>query len=162
MPVDRTQSEYRAIERLLSPRLQEMLDRAFDEFRKKADEKDYRDIDQKSLWKEVLDGLPISHTEAMLLDIANSIWSGTEIQIPVLQLHSFDEQNRIRFIKAISMYLGIGYIINEPEKKCHVCGKSEDEVHFLIKDFELRVDEQVYKWICPECAGFDIITGDDE
>lgn len=110
--IDRTQPEYRAIEKLLSPRLQEMLDRAFDNFNKKWE----RDADSEKLWGNILSELPISHYEAKLLDIANSIWGGGEIRIPLIEFHGFDRENKKRILVALATYMDVSHLIGGDER----------------------------------------------
>lgn len=114
MPIDRTQREYRAIEILLTPHLQEMLDKAFDMYRDEADkryEKGNRNFDQLKLWEKILKKLPSSHYEAKLLDIANSIWGGSEIRMPLIEFGGFDPHNREKIIIALATYLNVSHII---------------------------------------------------
>lgn len=112
MPIDRTQSEYRAIEKLLSPRLQEMLDKAFDNFNQRWE----RDTDSEKLWAKILGELPISHYEAKLLDIANSIWGGNEIRIPLIEFHGFDSENKKKIIIALATYMNVSHLLKEEFK----------------------------------------------
>lgn len=107
MALDRTQVEYRSIERLLSPRLQDMLDKAFETFQKEAPDEYDRDFDEEALWKKVLEELPISHYEAVLLDIANSLWGGRSITIPTIHLLGLDPDNRKKFIIAMATYMKV-------------------------------------------------------
>ena len=111
MAIDRTQHEYRAIEILLTPHLQEMLDKAFEMYRDEADKKGNKNFNQFKLWERILKKLPISHYEAKLLDIANSIWGGTEIRIPLINFGGFDPHNKEKIITALATYLNVSHII---------------------------------------------------
>ncbi len=114
MPIDRTQREYRAIEILLTPHLQDMLDKAFEMYRDEADkkyEKGNRNFNQEKLWDKILKKLPLSHYEAKLLDIANSIWGGSEIRLQLIEFGGFDPINRVRIIMALATYLNVSHVI---------------------------------------------------
>jgi len=155
--IDRTQPEYRAIERLLSPRLQEILDKAFAYYREEALARGSGDFDQEALWDKVLDSYGLSTYERILLKMANSLWSGVKITTPLLELHGLDEDNKIRFITAMATYIGVDYIINVPEIKCCKCGRTEDQVPFLSKGCKLVDGKYEYTWKCPECQGYKIL-----
>lgn len=109
--LDRTQSEYRAIEKLLTPRLQEMLDKAIDMYRDEAGKIKERDYDQEALWQDILKQLPISHYEGRLLDIANAIWSGNEIKMPLMEFRGFDPSNIERVVNALCTYWRVEHLL---------------------------------------------------
>ena len=115
MALDRSQSEYRSIEILLSPRLQEMLDRCFEKYRDEAEKRNWTGFNEKKLWKKITDELPISHYEARLLDIAERIWSGTIIDIPLIEFHGFDRHNKEKIIRALCTYLSVNHLLVQGE-----------------------------------------------
>lgn len=111
--LDRSQPEYRAIEKLLSPNLQQMLDKAIDMYCEEAGKIKERNFDQEALWETILKRLPISHYEARLLDIANSIWGGSKIRIPMIEFHGFDRRNKERIITALCTYFKVENLLKK-------------------------------------------------
>lgn len=42
--------------------------------------------------------------------------------------------------------------VNEPPQHCSVCGRSADEDTTAVITWSLEVDEDRWRWTCPNCA----------
>lgn len=125
MRLDRSQSEYRSIEKLLSPRMQDMLDKAIEMYRTEAENQNWRGFNEKKLWDSIMNKLSLSHYEAKLLEIAENIWSGTAIKIPLIEFHGFDRHNKERIITGLCTYLSVEHVL--------IKKKDEERLHQSIK-----------------------------